>query len=394
MEIFRYIFIVLTLFIVTYGSSTPNTRVENTTHNCPFTKIIEDIFNIKNKTSNNVSSWKNNRTNLYLNSSNNFISGNQNISKTIQDELVNDIIASIRRIKANLTISEDNKMNEAIILNVPKNNNDITEAEVGNKKVNQIKSGIEIKADVTNFNSPNSKDGDKYKTENNKVTNPKPTRINNNSNKVNYVEILTIEPNNTSINNTSAHSILDVLKNIMPSLNSSMTKDLHSITIIERNQNKNHSYSETKNISTIIVKYCDKDNLTKGNETLNDYEIKTPDENVKAVSPNEPFVDDDDVDDLDDDTDYDEAYDDNTSNNNSNESTKDVLEAAEYGLQMMHELYGVFEPKLYSMGLMLNEKDPARYVAAFNAPSEEIAKYSRYGYASLQAASRLRQLTR
>nr|XP_026488127.1 uncharacterized protein LOC113394887 [Vanessa tameamea] len=396
MEIFRYIFVVITLFIVTYGSSTPNPRVENTTHNCPFTKIIEDIFNIKNNSSNNVRYWKNNRTNLYLNSTNNFISANQNISKSIQDELVNDIIASIRRIKANLTISEDNKLNEAIILNVPKNNNEITEAEVGNKKVNQIKSGIENKADVTNFNSPNSKNNDKHKTESTKVTNTKPTRINNNSNKVNYVEILTIEPNNTSINNSSAHSILDVLKNIMPSLNSSMTKDLHSITIIERNQNKNHSYSETKNISTIIVKYCDKDNLTRGNETVTDSEVKIPDENVKAVySPNEPFAgddDEDDDDDLDDDTNYEEAYDENTSNS-TNESTKDVLEAADYGLQMMHELYGVFEPKLYSMGLMLNEKDPARYVAAFNAPSEEIVKYSRYGYASLQAASRLRQLT-
>ncbi|XP_047529903.1 peroxidasin-like isoform X2 [Vanessa atalanta] len=116
---------------------------------------------------------------------------------------------------------------------------------------------------------------------------------------------------------------------------------------------------------------------------------------MAVSSPNEPFADDDDDDDvdLDDDTDYEEAYDENTPNNSSNESTKDVLEAADYGLQMMHELYGVFEPKLYSMGLMLNEKDPARYVAAFNAPSEEIAKYSRYGYASLQAASRLRQLT-
>lgn len=49
---------------------------------------------------------------------------------------------------------------------------------------------------------------------------------------------------------------------------------------------------------------------------------------------------------------------------------------------------------LIFIGLMLNEKDPARYVAAFNAPSEDVTRYSRYGYASLQAASRLRQLIR
>ncbi|CAH2106781.1 unnamed protein product [Euphydryas editha] len=386
MEIMRYIFII-TLFVFTNGKSTTDTKIENTTHNCPFTRIIEDIFNINNKTS-NVNNF-NNKTSLYSNLTNSFISSNKNITQSIQDELVNDIIASIRRIKANLTLSEDHKLNEAIILSVPKNNqNTETDSVVVNKKVNQIKSGIEDKVDISNINS----ESDKHETDNLKPTITKPTRINNNSNKPNYVEILTIEPNNTSNSNTSTHSILEVLKNLMPSLNSSINKDLHSITIIEKNQNKNHSYTETKNISTIIVKYCDNDNTTK-NETSNIDEPQNPDEDMKAISsPNEPLTDDDY--DLDDDTDYEDVYEENISNNRSTKNDKDVLEAAEYGLQKMHELYGILEPKLYSMGLWLNEKDPARYVAAFNAPSEDVAKYSRYGYASLQAASRLKQLIR
>ncbi|KAI8435559.1 hypothetical protein MSG28_003849 [Choristoneura fumiferana] len=72
---------------------------------------------------------------------------------------------------------------------------------------------------------------------------------------------------------------------------------------------------------------------------------------------------------------------------------KDIMEAAEYGMQKMHELYAVMEPKLYSMGLWLDDSNPARYVAAFNAPSEDAAKFYRYGYASLQAAAKLKQLT-
>ncbi|XP_039754369.1 peroxidasin homolog [Pararge aegeria] len=169
----------------------------------------------------------------------------------------------------------------------------------------------------------------------------------------------------------------------MPMLNASVTKDLHSITIIERNQNKNHSFSETKNISTIIVKYCDKENLT----TVNVTDTKPPDEDVKGISVQEEYDDYN----MDDDIDYDDSNPDKMTNITI-ESRKDVLEAAEYGMRKMHELYGVLEPKLYSMGLILDDKDPARYVAAFNAPSEDIAQYAKYGYASLQAASRFKEL--
>lgn len=233
---------------------------------------------------------------------------------------------------------------------MPKNNQKVETESVVNKKVNQIKSGIEDKVDISYINS-DTKEGNKHEIDNSKFTVTKPTRINNNSNKANYIEILTIEPNNTSSSNTTTHNILEVLKNLMPSLNNSITKDLHSITIIEKNQNKNHSYTETKNISTIIVKYCDKDNMTK-NETSTRDEAKNPDEDLKALSsPNESSTDDDY--DLDDDTDYEEVYEDKISNNRSSENSKDVLEAAEYGLQKMHELYGVLEPKLYSMGKLV-----------------------------------------
>lgn len=232
---------------------------------------------------------------------------------------------------------------------MPKNNQKAETESVVNKKVNQIKSGIEDKVDISYINS-DTKEGNKHEIDNSKSAITKPTRINNNSNKTNYIEILTIEPNNTSKSNITTHNILEVLKNLMPSLNNSITKDLHSITIIEKNQNKNHSYTETKNISTIIVKYCDKDNMTK-NETSSD-EAKNPDEDVKALSsPNESSTNDDY--DLDDDTDYEEVYEDKISNNRSSENSKDVLEAAEYGLQKMHELYGVLEPKLYSMGKLV-----------------------------------------
>ncbi|GBP71461.1 hypothetical protein EVAR_46266_1 [Eumeta japonica] len=80
--------------------------------------------------------------------------------------------------------------------------------------------------------------------------------------------------------------------------------------------------------------------------------------------------------------------------NLTEEEKKDILEAADYGVQRMYELYSIMEPKLYSMGLWLDENEPGRYLAAFNAPAEMATRYARYGYASLQAAARLRQLAR
>lgn len=325
---YRYNFVIplLAIFILIIdGRSTDKEpKVENTTHNCPFTKIIEDIFKINNQSSINTVDDK------AVNDTYDFMYKNHNISKTIQDELVNDIIASIKRIKANLTYSENHSLNEAIILNVP---NDETDKSTL-KKVNQLKSGIEDKVDML-LSVP------KEKNSNTNNVSKKPTLVSN-SDTTKYVEVLTIEPNNTSINNSTSHTILEVLKNIMPALNTSINKDVHSITIIEKNQNKNHSYTETKNISKIIVKYCDKDNVT---ETNGD-EIKNA-ENLKSASPSSSLNEDDYE--IDDETDYGES-DDEMISSNATEATKDVLEAAEYGLQKMHELYGILEPKLYSMG--------------------------------------------
>ncbi|CAH2239423.1 jg16848, partial [Pararge aegeria aegeria] len=379
------LFAILTILIYKVdGKSTTSIepKIENTTHNCPFTRIIEDIFNINNKTS--QASLKNNQSGYFLNTTDSLINTDSNISKTIQDELVNDIIASIKRIKANLT-QTNSKLDEAIILNVPDNEKNEKPKITTDKKENTIKSGIEDRKDVLKTTTP--KNNINYKIDDaNEFNIPnKPDfeqKKNQPKDETNFVEILTVEPNNTNINKSS-HSILEVLKNIMPMLNASVTKDLHSITIIERNQNKNHSFSETKNISTIIVKYCDKENLT----TVNVTDTKPPDEDVKGISVQEEYDDYN----MDDDIDYDDSNPDKMTNITI-ESRKDVLEAAEYGMRKMHELYGVLEPKLYSMGLILDDKDPARYVAAFNAPSEDIAQYAKYGYASLQAASRFKEL--
>ncbi|XP_012230188.2 uncharacterized protein [Linepithema humile] len=70
------------------------------------------------------------------------------------------------------------------------------------------------------------------------------------------------------------------------------------------------------------------------------------------------------------------------------ESREDYLmEAASFGLQAMHNLYYIQEPKLYSMGLYLGSDNPARYVAAFNDQSEEARDLARFGYAALQSTT-------
>ncbi|XP_011686362.1 PREDICTED: uncharacterized protein LOC105449063 isoform X2 [Wasmannia auropunctata] len=70
------------------------------------------------------------------------------------------------------------------------------------------------------------------------------------------------------------------------------------------------------------------------------------------------------------------------------ESEEDgLLEAANFGLQAMHDLYYVQEPKLYSMGLYLESNNPARYLAAFNDQSEEARDLARFGYAALQGTT-------
>ncbi|XP_012535738.1 uncharacterized protein LOC105836333 isoform X3 [Monomorium pharaonis] len=64
-----------------------------------------------------------------------------------------------------------------------------------------------------------------------------------------------------------------------------------------------------------------------------------------------------------------------------------LMEAANFGLQAMHDLYYIQEPKLYSMGLYLENDNPARYVAAFNDQSEEAKDLARFGYAALQGTT-------
>ncbi|XP_076624546.1 uncharacterized protein LOC143343486 [Colletes latitarsis] len=65
----------------------------------------------------------------------------------------------------------------------------------------------------------------------------------------------------------------------------------------------------------------------------------------------------------------------------------DLLEAANFGLEAMKNLYLVTEPTLYSMGIYLDSDNPARYVAAFNDQTEEARTLAQYGFAVLQGAT-------
>ncbi|KAG6794565.1 hypothetical protein HZU73_10130 [Apis mellifera caucasica] len=65
----------------------------------------------------------------------------------------------------------------------------------------------------------------------------------------------------------------------------------------------------------------------------------------------------------------------------------DLLEAVNFGLDAMNELYTVKEPMLYSMGLYLDSDNPARHVAIFNDQTEEARMLAKYGYAVLQGAT-------
>ncbi|KAJ8664263.1 hypothetical protein QAD02_005925 [Eretmocerus hayati] len=69
---------------------------------------------------------------------------------------------------------------------------------------------------------------------------------------------------------------------------------------------------------------------------------------------------------------------------------EDLVEAADFGVQAMEDLYTVKEPELYSMGLYLSSDNPARYVAAFNHLSDEAKQLTRFGFAALEATRRFR----
>ncbi|KAI4487501.1 hypothetical protein M0804_005650 [Polistes exclamans] len=66
---------------------------------------------------------------------------------------------------------------------------------------------------------------------------------------------------------------------------------------------------------------------------------------------------------------------------------EDIIEAVDFGLQAMHDLYNVKEPKLYSMGLYLKADNPAKYVATFNDQTEEARMLAKFGYAVLEGAT-------
>lgn len=333
---YRYIFIVIFIVTSQINSEKARTRTK-TNHNaatCPYTKIIEDIFKVNNKSSSTPIS-NSERARLFLHSIAKVTDSNEEVS---QEELVNDIIAAINRIKNNIT-KENNteiKLNEAIILE-PKN---ITDSNEKQKVTIQIKSGMEDKIDTKFHNlTKQTANSQNIKTDLNKI---KQTT----TEKTKYIEVLTIEPNNTQ-NNVSSHNIIEVLKHLMPMFNSTLTKELHNITVIERNFNKNHSFSATKNVSTIVVTYCDKDNSSKTNITFETGKETSQETGDKLDDKNGEY-------------DY---YVDNDGSEVDKEDDKDVtagekkeiLEAAEYGMQKMHELYSVLEPKLYSMGKELFE---------------------------------------
>ncbi|KAJ2939227.1 hypothetical protein O0L34_g8538 [Tuta absoluta] len=345
----------------------------HTTTKCPYTKIFEDIFKISNKTS-NASLKDAEKATLFLKTIANVTTADDDI-KTDEEELVDHIIASINKIKSNLPskTSEETKLGEAIILNIPKNKNITYRREDTNPETENEHKSNSSKINVYNDKVKNNKT---QTVENVNSSNDDKTK--NDTDTSVYVEVLTIEPNNTSSNRTS-NNIMEVLKHLMPT----MDKGLHNITIIEKNQVKNHSYSTVKNISTIVVTYCDKENYTKANVSFDSKEtiLKIP---GNVSDDYDLYMDDGYVSD-------DEGYDDVDVNMTVGEK-RDILEASEYGIQKMHELYSVLEPKLYSMGLWLDDTNPARYVAAFNAPSEDVAKFSRYGYASVQAATKLKEL--
>lgn len=320
---YKYIFVLLLVHIkkVNNESLSTTTKPTNESTNCPFTKIIEDIFKIHNKTSQNgVYLEDRERAKLFLDSIANVTASS---NRSNHEDLVNNIIASINRIKNNITENEDSKLNEAIILNV---SNDST------KNISSRRENIENQDEEGTINDI---EGNVNKSKSHKDKT-------NSTEKTMYVEILTIEPNNTSTNNTS-NNIIEVLKHLMPMFNTTLNKELHNITIIERNHNKNHSFSASKNISTIVVTFCDNENFTKANVTFDSKEtiLKVPDNETESdyYFDNTPTLDD-----------GDDSYDDLRAENLTIGEKEDILEAAEYGMQKMHELYSVLEPKLYSMG--------------------------------------------
>lgn len=311
----------ISILIESVSNEETKAHSTGTTPNCPFSKIIEDVFKINNKTSDKDLTKKEERVKLFLSTIANIT--NENISRK-EEDLINIIIASINRIKNNISDTSD-KLNEAYIVTSSKSNTRNKTNDI--KKVNSIKSGIEDKIDIFQKNN----DTDKKLTTQGIETFQEATT----TEKIKYVEILTKDPHTK---NTTSANILEILKHLMPLFNSTLTKEVHNITIIERDHSMNHSFSATKNVSTIVVTYCDKENLTKANKPVGD---KETDETPDRISPDDYYDDEFGLE-----TDGGEGE----ARNVTIGEKKEMMEAAEYGMQKMHELYTVLEPKLYSMG--------------------------------------------
>ncbi|XP_043470988.1 uncharacterized protein LOC122504126 isoform X2 [Leptopilina heterotoma] len=65
---------------------------------------------------------------------------------------------------------------------------------------------------------------------------------------------------------------------------------------------------------------------------------------------------------------------------------EDMIQAANFGIEAMNELYYIKEPKLYSLGIFLGPNNPAHFVASFNELTEEAKYLSRFGFAALQGS--------
>lgn len=312
---YKYIFISTLFFLSGICDANTKTSLTTTTPKCPFTKIVEDAFQINNKTSSADAQARNQnkeRVKLFLNTIANIT--NENSSRK-EEDLINIIIAAINRIKNNI-ISAPNEFNEAIIIDPKVNNN--------TKEITQIKSGVEEKTEVTRTKKQTTKSIEL-------------TEISTTTETPKYVEILTIP--HIKENTTSAN-ILEVLKHLMPLFNNTSSKEIHNVTIIERGPNNNFTFPATKNVSTIIVAYCDKDK-DEAKTAFNE----THDERHDEDDPDEDYYVDDDI--------LDPVEGDAEALNITLGEKREIMEAAEYGMQKMHELYTVLEPKLYSMGKII-----------------------------------------
>ncbi|XP_051163553.1 uncharacterized protein LOC127282981 isoform X2 [Leptopilina boulardi] len=65
---------------------------------------------------------------------------------------------------------------------------------------------------------------------------------------------------------------------------------------------------------------------------------------------------------------------------------EDLIEAANFGMQAMNDLYYIKEPKFHSLGLFLSPNNPAHFVASFNEQTEEAKYLTRFGFAALQGS--------